>query len=92
MPVLQGIDWTVREGERWALLGEFDRILGLDLARAVPRAQIQERDPRIEARVAERDAARARRDFAEADRIRDELAAEGVTLEDTPDGTRWRRR
>jgi cysteinyl-tRNA synthetase len=78
--------------ERWALLREFDQILGLDLARAVPRAQTQERDPRIEARVAERDAARARRDFAEADRIRDELAAEGVTLEDTPGGTRWRRR
>jgi cysteinyl-tRNA synthetase len=78
--------------ERWALLSEFDQILGLDLARAVPRAQMRERDPRIDARVAERDAARARRDFAEADRIRDELAAEGVTLEDTPDGTRWRRR
>jgi cysteinyl-tRNA synthetase len=77
--------------ERWALLSEFDRVLGLDLAQALPRAQVQERDPLIQARVAERDAARARRDFAEADRIRDELVAEGITLEDTPDGTRWRR-
>jgi cysteinyl-tRNA synthetase len=38
----------------------------------------------------QRDAARAARDFAEADRIRDELATKGVTIEDGPDGTRWR--
>jgi cysteinyl-tRNA synthetase len=48
-------------------------------------------DVEIDARVAARDAARAARDFAEADRIRDELASEGVTLEDTPTGTIWHR-
>ncbi len=45
----------------------------------------------IDARVEARAEAKARRDFAEADRIRDELKAEGVLLEDGPEGTIWRR-
>ncbi|MHB9879991.1 cysteine--tRNA ligase [Pacificimonas sp. ICDLI1SI03] len=45
----------------------------------------------IEARVSERTAAKAARDFATADRIRDELAADGILLEDGPNGTTWRR-
>ena len=45
----------------------------------------------IETRLAERSAAREKKDFAAADRIRDELAAAGVAIEDGPDGTRWRR-
>jgi cysteinyl-tRNA synthetase len=46
---------------------------------------------RIDQLIEERNAARASRDFATADRIRDELAVEGVVLEDGPDGTRWKR-
>ena len=46
----------------------------------------------IEARIMQRQKAREERRFADADRIRAELAAEGITLEDKPDGrTEWRR-
>jgi cysteinyl-tRNA synthetase len=52
-------------------------------------------DDALAARVAtlieQRKAARARRDFAESDRIRAELMAEGIVVEDGPDGTTWKR-
>ena len=45
----------------------------------------------IDDRVAARFAARKAKDFAEADRIRRELAAEGIEIMDGPDGSTWRR-
>jgi cysteinyl-tRNA synthetase len=68
----------------------FQRINGvLDL---IPEAEIADAElvARIEERIAARRAARARRDFAEADRIRAELAERGVAIEDTANGTKWR--
>jgi cysteinyl-tRNA synthetase len=48
-------------------------------------------DDDIDALIAQRNAARKAKNFAESDRIRDELSAKGVLLEDGPGGTTWRR-
>ena len=50
-----------------------------------------EDDTEIEKMIAERDAARKNKDWAESDRLRDELQARGIVIEDTPQGTRWHR-
>jgi cysteinyl-tRNA synthetase len=46
----------------------------------------------IERLIEDRHAARRRRDFAAADQIRNDLAGRGVLLEDSPSGTRWKRK
>jgi cysteinyl-tRNA synthetase len=56
-----------------------------------PHDDVAELDDEIRELVERRDEARARRDFAEADRLRDQLRERGIVLEDTPDGTVWRR-
>jgi cysteinyl-tRNA synthetase len=43
----------------------------------------------VNASIAARNAARARKDFKESDRIRDELAAMGVVIKDSKEGTTW---
>jgi cysteinyl-tRNA synthetase len=79
-----------------AALADVDRVLGLLdpaawPAAAAPGHQASE-DEEIEGLIQARKEARQRRDFAESDRIRDELAGRGIVLEDTPQGTRWKRR
>jgi cysteinyl-tRNA synthetase len=76
--------------EKWALLRDFDRVLGLDLESA-GQAPAEALDERLLALIREREQARRERDFARADRLRDELRAEGVLIEDSAEGTRWRR-
>jgi cysteinyl-tRNA synthetase len=49
-------------------------------------------DDEIQKLIDERQEARHRRDFGRADEIRDELAAQGIILEDTKDGVRWKRK
>ena len=85
-----GMTQEDREAVLAALAG-IDGVLGvLDLA-AGTREVGDEMEDRIQGMVEARDRARADRDFATADRLRAELAAEGVQLEDTPAGTRWKR-
>ena len=73
---------------RLAAVRSFDRFLGLDLDAEVGRAL----PAGAEALIAEREAARAARDFAAADHLRDRLAALGVEVTDTRTGTSWRLR
>ncbi|MFD1486216.1 cysteine--tRNA ligase [Lacticaseibacillus baoqingensis] len=49
-------------------------------------------DAQVDDLIKQRDAARAAKDFAKSDQIRDDLAQQGILLEDTPQGTRWRRK
>ena len=76
------------------LLGEFDRVLSLNLIDAAdklsekPAADGIDAE-KIEAMIAQRTQARADRDWATADRIRDELAAMGVVIKDSKDGVTW---
>jgi cysteinyl-tRNA synthetase len=52
----------------------------------------QDLDSEIEALIRQRTDAKKNRDFAKADQIRDDLAARGIILEDTPQGVRWKRK
>ena len=72
--------------QRRALLLDFDRVLGLSLDAPAEPANAHELPEGAAALLDERAAARAGRDFATSDRLRDELAALGVDVRDTPNG------
>jgi cysteinyl-tRNA synthetase len=73
-------------------IDEFDCVLGVVTLRRAEDAQPPVPIDEIERLIEERKAARARRDFAAADGIRNALAERGILLEDNPGGTRWKRK
>ena len=64
-------------------------VLGIEVKLDEPSQQ--ENSPELDALLAERTAAKAEKNFARADEIRDELAAQGIEIIDTPDGSKWRK-
>ncbi|MBQ8655186.1 MAG: cysteine--tRNA ligase [Clostridia bacterium] len=80
-------------------IADFDYVLSLDLLKAAEavraaqqaEAEAEESDPEIDALIAARTEAKKSRNFAEADRIRDELKAMGIEIIDTPQGAKWKR-
>ena len=68
-----------------------DIFLELSGVLGIPFGEEKSLDGEIEEKIAARQAARKAKNWAEADRIRDELKAEGIILEDTPQGVKWRR-
>ena len=82
-----------------AALASFDTVLSLNLlsaaekkrAEAAAATAAEETDPVIDGLIAQRKEAKKAKNFAEADRIRDELKAMGIEITDTPQGTKWKR-
>jgi cysteinyl-tRNA synthetase len=70
----------------------FDRVLGIIALRRAEEAAPPVPVDEIERLIEERREARRKRDFARADQIRQELDARGILLEDSPAGTRWKRK
>ena len=86
------------DATKLALLADFDKVLSLNLLAAAQKLrdkQAEEEaasaDPEIDALVEARTAAKKAKNYAEADRIRDELKAMGVEIIDTPHGAKWRK-
>ncbi|MCP4567064.1 MAG: cysteine--tRNA ligase [FCB group bacterium] len=68
------------------LINRFDSVLGLQIG------EEETIDAGIEGMIEARIEARKNKNWAESDRIRDELLAQGIILEDTPSGTKWKRK
>ena len=86
------------DATKLALLADFDQVLSLNLiaaaealARKLAEEEAANADPEIDALVAARTEAKKAKNWAEADRIRDELKARGIEIIDTPQGAKWRK-
>ena len=70
------------------VIEKFDEVLGLDLTKAEAESK-DDLDSEIEELIAKRQKARANKDWATADKIRDDLLARNIKLIDTPNGVTW---
>ncbi len=82
----------ISEKTKLALINDFDRVLALDLTKPVekPENETSDGDPEILRMIELRAAAKKEKNYAEADRIRNELASRGIQLVDTPQGTTYK--
>ena len=83
------LDGKASEGLATFASEEFDELTGV--LGLVYNREKEDIDIEIEHKIEERNRARAEKDFATADAIRDELKAQGIILEDTPQGVKWHR-
>jgi cysteinyl-tRNA synthetase len=81
---------ALRQDDRAAVLALIDRFNSV--LNVFPEEEAALLDDDIQRLIDERQEARHRRDFRRADEIRDQLASQGIVLEDTRDGVRWKRR
>jgi cysteinyl-tRNA synthetase len=82
---------AIRDADRKQILEFFGKV-DERLAIIPPMEQLVQGDQEVEALIAQRNEARKSRDFALADRIRQQLLDLGVLIEDTREGTKWRRK
>jgi cysteinyl-tRNA synthetase len=88
--LLQGLvsDESVPPGERAALMDSWDEVFGLQLAESAAQMGEAEPDAEVNELARQRDEARARKDWAAADELRDEIERRGYTVRDSHEGTR----
>ena len=81
-------DNSLTEGTKYAVVEEFDKVLSLDLLKEIKNdSEVDEE--LINQKIAERSEAKANKDYAKADAIRDELLSMGIKLIDTKEGTTY---
>ncbi|MBK7161149.1 MAG: hypothetical protein IPH79_01055 [Sphingomonadales bacterium] len=100
LPLVEAVLWekSIENRERWQILADMDDVLGLNLLSSTARTDLRIRpkaavitEAEIEDALAQRKEARANKDFATSDRIRDDLIAKGVEVMDgDPLGWDWK--